>query len=105
MIKDRLAPSGYPADGMMSSSILNAGNKGKLKSKFGQDWDYMSEKEKDKLEKEEMDKEEVEKGTKASKGKLTDKDKATVKELDELSAGSNLVNYTKRENPNPGPKT
>ena len=31
LIKDRLAPAGYPADGMLSSKILNAGNKNSLK--------------------------------------------------------------------------
>lgn len=59
LIKDRLADAGYPGDGMMSSKILNAGGKHKMKMKYGEDWDYMSEKEKDKLEKEEMDKDAV----------------------------------------------
>lgn len=60
LIKDRLADAGYPGDGMLSSKILNAGNKNKLKSKYGDEWDNMSENQKDKLEKEEMDKEAIE---------------------------------------------
>ena len=90
---------------MISSKILNAGGKHKLKMKYGEDWDYMTEKEKDKLEKEQMDKDAVDEGAKAGKGKLKKKDKDVVKDMDQLEEGTHLVNYTKRENPNPGPKT
>ena len=63
LIKDRLAPAGFPADGMLSSKILNAGGgKNKLKQKYGTEWDKMSPDQQDKLQKEAMDQEEIEKG-------------------------------------------
>ena len=40
---------------MISSKILNAGNKAKMKMKYGEDWDYMSQNQKDKLLKKDMD--------------------------------------------------
>lgn len=106
LIKDRKASAGYPRDGMDSNDILNVKDtKGKMKLKYGDDWDSFSDEEKAKLEKEQIDKEEVEKGIKLTKQKLKAKDREMVKELDTLEHGTHLVNYTRRDNPNPGPKT
>jgi len=62
-MKDKLAPAGFPTDGMLSSKILNAGGgKNKLKQKYGTEWDKMSSDQQYKLQKEAMDQEEIEKG-------------------------------------------
>jgi len=82
LIKDRQAPAGFPADGMLSSKILNAGGKDKLKQKYGTEWDRLSKDQQDKLQKEAMDQEEVEKGREAQKGKLSQKDLDVVKAMD-----------------------
>ena len=82
MIKDKQAPAGYPGDGMLSSKILNAGGKDKLRKKYGDQWDKLSPDQQDKLQKEAMDQEEVEKGKDAQKGKLTKGDLDIVKAMD-----------------------
>ena len=53
LIKDRKASAGYPRDGMDSNDILNVKDtKGKMKLKYGDDWNTFSDEEKAKLEKE-----------------------------------------------------
>jgi hypothetical protein len=42
LIKDRLAPAGFPADGMLSSKILGLKHPGSLEEKFGDQWYKMS---------------------------------------------------------------
>jgi len=106
LIKDKQAPAGFPADGMLSSKILNAGGKDKLKQKYGTEWDKLSPDQQDKLQKEAMDREEVEKGREAQKGKLSKKDLDIVRAMDSVEQATHWVNYTARENPAPpAPKT
>lgn len=71
LIKDKLAPAGYPVDGMLSNKLLNAGGADSLKKKYGTEWDRLSKDQQDKLQKEEMDRQEVVKGNAAAKAKLT----------------------------------
>merc|ERR1712032_1113625 len=103
---DKQAPAGFPADGMLSSKILNAGGKDKLKQKYGTEWDKLSPDQQDKLQKEAMDREDVEKGREAQKGKLSKKDLDIVRAMYSVEQATHWVNYTARENPAPpAPKT
>ena len=82
LIKDKLAPAGYPVDGMLSNKLLNAGGADSLKKKYGTEWDRLSKDQQDKLQKEEMDRQEVVKGNAAAKAKLTKGDMDIVKAMD-----------------------
>lgn len=42
LIKDRQAPAGYPADGMLSSKILGLKNKDSIEAKYGDQWNKMT---------------------------------------------------------------